>query len=101
MDTHLAESHGLTFGDATRQQALSLFEEVLELRRSVLPSNHPDLTVTLVNLGSLYRLTGDYTSALPLYQVRSTPTLQPTHKAATPFSHCNPHRTPPNSLENI
>ncbi|NOS90117.1 MAG: tetratricopeptide repeat protein [Methylococcaceae bacterium] len=48
--------------------ALPLFQQALDIYKSVLGDNHPDTATSLNNLAALYKTQGDYAQALPLYQ---------------------------------
>lgn len=49
-------------------EALPLFQEVLTIREAELGENHPDVAISLNNLGEIYRAQGDYDATLPLFE---------------------------------
>jgi len=50
------------------QEALSLAQEALAIRKEVLGEEHPDYATSLNNLAGLYHAMGDYARAEPLYR---------------------------------
>jgi serine/threonine protein kinase/tetratricopeptide (TPR) repeat protein len=49
----------LRMGQARFEESISLYNEIITLRRNSLPSNHPDLAKSLHNLGSALLSSGD------------------------------------------
>jgi tetratricopeptide (TPR) repeat protein len=49
-------------------QALSLFEQALQIRQEVLGEKHPDTAESLNNIAGVYDSQGHYAKALPLYE---------------------------------
>ncbi|CAF1446603.1 unnamed protein product [Rotaria sordida] len=49
-------------------KALSSYERSLEIRKIVLPSNHPDLAASLNSIGSVCNTMGEYSKALSSYE---------------------------------
>ena len=48
--------------------ALPLYQQALDIRKTVLGDGHPYTAISLNNLAGLYESLGDYPQALPLYQ---------------------------------
>ena len=48
-------------------QALSLFEEALEIREKILGTDHPDTAISLNNLAIWHESVGNYDQALELF----------------------------------
>jgi len=67
-------------------EARPLLQKALEIRRRLLPSDHPDLADTLHNLGWLNHQTGDYQSADRYYQEALTIRRQHAKDAPFPLS---------------
>jgi tetratricopeptide (TPR) repeat protein/tRNA A-37 threonylcarbamoyl transferase component Bud32 len=62
-----------TIGDVNRQlgrfkDAFPLLEEALEIRKAELPAEHPDIALSLNNLGLYYHERGDFTKADKFYR---------------------------------
>ncbi len=54
-----------TYGELGRHQdALVLLEKTLELRRRVLPKNHPDVAISCFSVSSSYCQAGDFHRAI-------------------------------------
>ena len=49
-------------------KALSYYEQSLEIRKVVLPPNHPNLATSYNNIGLLHHSTGEYSKALSYLQ---------------------------------
>src|SRR5262245_41160058 len=70
----LAKAHRLDeqawqyFETRRYQQAITLAQRALAIREKALGPEHPDTAVSLNILGELYRVTGAYAKAEPLYQ---------------------------------
>ncbi len=47
--------------------AIGLAQQALAIREKILPESHPDVTLSLNDLGLLYKVRGDYAKAEPLY----------------------------------
>ncbi|EGJ31129.1 MULTISPECIES: tetratricopeptide repeat protein [Moorena] len=56
------------YGQGSYDQAEPLYQQCLEITRSRLGENHPDVATILNNLGLLYYSIGRYDEAKPLYQ---------------------------------
>ncbi len=48
--------------------AMKLAQQALEIRKNILGEEHPDYATSLNNLAGLYKSTGDYAQAEPLYR---------------------------------
>jgi tetratricopeptide (TPR) repeat protein len=63
-------------------EAIQLFQQVLEINRKALPPNHPELAESYNNIGMVYNDMGDYPQALSSYEkvleIRQH-SLPPTH----------------------
>ena len=55
-------------GQGTYDQAKPWYEQCLEITKSHLGENHPDVATSLDNLGDIYYFQGRYDEAKPLYQ---------------------------------
>jgi len=65
------------------EEARPLLQKALDLRRKLLPADHPELAATLHNLGWLHHQTGDYPSANRFY--REALAIRRKHAKDEPF----------------
>jgi tetratricopeptide (TPR) repeat protein len=58
--------------------ALERCQQGLEVEKAVLHDLHPNITVTLTNIGQIHKQRGDYTAALKLYVLSQPPSSRHT-----------------------
>lgn len=66
---HLYNGTGNAYGNlGDHEQALLYEQKALEIRKAVLPTNHPDLALSYNNVGVIYYCLGNYTQTLTHFQ---------------------------------
>ena len=58
----------IKYNQAEFDEAIQLFQQVLEINRKILPPNHPELAKSYNNIGMVYNDMGDYPQALSSYE---------------------------------
>ena len=77
-------------------EAITLFQETLELRRTKLGADHPETLASMASLGQAYRLAGRLAEAIPvLEETLKLPASEAGHR---PPGHTQEHEQPRHGL---